>query len=77
MRRIKWSRAQWSIIGRVNGVSLFVVAWGVSSNKTHPYVLQNQLPGMKDTRHASEEEAMDRAEIALTLFVESIGATFS
>ena len=76
MRRIKWSRARWSIVGRVNGVSVFVVAWGVSSNRTHPYVLQNQLPGVKDTRHASEEEAQNHAEASLALFVESIGATF-
>lgn len=76
MRRIKWSRAQWSIVGRVNNVSIFVVTWGISSNKTHPYVLQNQLPGMKDTRHASEEEAQNHAEVALVLFMESVGATF-
>lgn len=75
--RIRWARRQWDVSGRVNQVPVFTISWGSTSVPGKPYALHATLPGFSKTFHADESEAQQFAETKLTLFVESIGATWN
>lgn len=76
MKRIKWARGQWSLNGRVNGLAVFSVGWGISSDRENPYTLNSALPGVPVTQHPDESTAKKHAEIVLKLIVEKLGAKF-
>lgn len=76
MRRITWARANWGAVGKVNGVRVFSVAWGSSGDPQRQYVLHADLPGISDSKYASEGDAQEAAETVLVLCLNGLGATF-
>lgn len=75
-KRIEWRRAQWGVVGYVNGTRVFSISWGNSGDTQRPYVLDARLPGISKSKHTGEDAAREHAEAAFALCIEALGATF-
>jgi hypothetical protein len=76
--RITWKQGQYSITsGYVGGLPLFTIAWK-TSRAAPDWTLQVDLPGGWEHLASDDKDALkQRAEAALVVFVERLGASFS